>query len=226
MFPEARIALVREKVGRFSFLLLSILLMFSLRPFLEPFVRISILSEAFFSLVMLTGIYSISYRKRDFVLLFSTGVPALLLGWAAEILRLPVAKVAASIFGALFFALALILILSYVNRQREVTRDVVMGAVCSYFLIGIVWAHVYFLLESGSPGAFSLPRGLSGDPVHFIYYSFITLTTVGYGDVLPVSNPARSLAVLEAMAGQMYLAVAMARLVAIHISQTQGVSEK
>ncbi|PKN62721.1 MAG: hypothetical protein CVU57_22965 [Deltaproteobacteria bacterium HGW-Deltaproteobacteria-15] len=226
MFPETRIVSVRDKVGRFSFFLLSILLLFALQPFLEPFVRVSILSEAFFSLVMLSGIRAISYRKRDFVLSLSTGIPALLLGWAAEILRLPVARVAASSFGALFIALALILILSHVNKQREVTRDVVMGAVCSYFLIGIVWVHLYFLLESGSPGAFSLPRGLSRDPVHFIYYSFITLTTVGYGDILPVSNPARSLAVLEAMVGQMYLAVAMARLVAIHISQTQGVSEK
>ena len=221
MFPEAHIASMRDKVGRFSFLLLSILLMFALRPFLEPFIRISLLSDLFFSLVMLSGIYAVGYKKRDYVLSFATAIPALLLSWTAELLHVPVMRLPAAIFSAVFFALALILILSHVNRQREVTRDVVMGAVCAYFLIGIVWAHVYYLLEGASPGAFSLPRNLTGDPVHFIYYSFITLTTVGYGDILPVSNPARSLAVLEAMVGQMYLAVTMARLVAVHISQTR-----
>ena len=167
MFRETPLASFQEKVGRFSFLLFSILLMFALRPFLEPFVRIGLLSDVFFSLIMLSGIQAVSYRKRDYVLSLATCIPALLLGWAAEILRAPVLKLPASIFEALFFALALILILSHVNRQREVTRDVVMGAVCAYFLIGIVWAHVYFLLERASPGAFSLPRELSQGPGAF-----------------------------------------------------------
>ena len=221
MLREARIDAVREKVGRFSFLLLSILLMFALRPFLEPFIRISLLSDLFFSLVMLSGIYAVGYKKRDYVLSFATGIPAFLLSWTAELLHVPVVRLAAGIFSALFFALALILILSHVKKQREVTRDVVMGAVCAYFLLGIIWAHIYFLLEIASPGSFSLTREFSRNPAHFIYFSFITLTTVGYGDILPVSNPARSLAVLEAMVGQMYLAVTMARLVAVHISQTR-----
>jgi hypothetical protein len=216
----ARIASMLDRMGRFSFLLFAILLMFALRPFLEPFVRIGLLSDIFFSLVMLSGIQAISYNKRDRVLSFATAIPALLLGWNAELLHVPALTLPASIFAALFFALALILILSHVNRQREVTRDVVMGAVCAYFLVGILWAYVYSFLEGASPGSFSLPKDLTGSPGHFIYYSFITLTTVGYGDVVPISNPARSLAVLEAMVGQMYLAVTMARLVAVHISQS------
>lgn len=210
---------IRDKVGRFSFLLLAILLMFALRPFLEPFVRISLLTDVFFSLVMLTGILAIGYRKRDYVLSFSTAIPALFLSWTAELFHVPAVKLPAGIFAALFFALALTLLLSHVNKQREVTRDVVMGAVCAYFLIGIIWAYIYSFLEKASPGAFSLPGGMIPSPVNFIYYSFITLTTVGYGDILPVSSPARSLAVLEALLGQMYLAVTLARLVAVQISQ-------
>jgi len=210
---------IRDKVGRFSFLLLAILLMFALRPFLEPFIHVSLLSDIFFSLVMLSGIQAIGYNKTDYVLSFATAMPALLLGWTAELFQVPAVRLPASIFAALFFALALILILSHVNRQKEVTRDVVMGAVCAYFILGILWAYAYFFLEWASPGSFSLPKDLRGNPLHFIYYSFITLTTVGYGDILPVSPPARSFAVLEAVVGQMYLAVTMARLVAVHISQ-------
>jgi hypothetical protein len=222
MCREARKASMRDRMGRFSFLLLAILLMFALRPFLEPFIHISFLTDVFFSLIMLSGILAIAYRKRDYVLSFATAIPALLLSWTAALLHVPAVKLPGGIFAALFFALALTMILSHVNKQREVTRDVVMGAVCAYFLIGIIWAYIYSFLEKASPGAFSLPGGMSPSPMNFIYYSFITLTTVGYGDILPVSSPARSLAVLEAVLGQMYLAVTMARLVALHISQAQG----
>jgi len=224
MLREARIVSVQDKVGRFSFLLIAILLVFALRPFLESFLRLSLLSDIFFSLVLLFGIRAVSHRRRDYVLSCATGIPALLLSWAAELLKTPV-MVPAAVFATLFYALTMVMILSQVNKQREITRDVVMGAVCAYFLIGILWAHIYFLLESVSPGSFSLAKELSREPAHFIYFSFITLTTVGYGDILPVSNPARSFAVLEALIGQMYLAVTMARLVAVHISQAHRQEE-
>jgi hypothetical protein len=59
------------------------------------------------------------------------------------------------------------------------------------------------------------------DPSHFIYYSFVTMSTLGYGDITPISNPARSLSLLEAVVGQLYIAILIAKLVGMHIAQAQ-----
>lgn len=73
--------------------------------------------------------------------------------------------------------------------------------------------------ETFQPGSFQMPQGTINQAT-FTYYSYVTLTTLGYGDITPISTPARSLALLEAMMGQLYLAVLIARLVGIHIAQS------
>lgn len=206
-------------IGRFSFLLVSIVLLFALRPFLEPFVSVILLKDIFLSLVLLSTIQAVSRRQRDYVLSIVTGIPALLLSWAAEFLNISALRPLASVLAAIFLFLAVGLILAHLASQKEVTRDMIMGAICAYFLLGFGWAHLFFLFESSSPGAFALPVENAGDLLNFIYYSFVTLTTLGYGDVVPISSHARSLAVLEAAMGQLYIAVTIARLVGMHISQ-------
>jgi hypothetical protein len=98
-----------------------------------------------------------------------------------------------------------------------------MGAICVYFLVGIVWALLYSTLEFFQPGSFQMPQGTVNQATSqatFTYYSYVTLTTLGYGEITPISGPARSFALLEAMMGQLYLAVLIARLVGIHIAQS------
>src|SRR5206468_6429646 len=94
------------------------------------------------------------------------------------------------------------------------------GAVTAYLLLGLTWGLAYALVERLHPGSFRSPvdtDGLAG-PV-LMFFSFITLTSVGYGDIVPLGGHARSLAILEAITGQMYLAIFMARLVGLY---TQG----
>ena len=95
----------------------------------------------------------------------------------------------------------------------------IMGAICVYFLIGLIWADVFFILETLQPGSFQIPPEQVGQAT-LDYFSYVTLTTLGYGDITPISAPARSLSLLEAMMGQLYLAVLIARLVGIHIAQS------
>ncbi len=95
----------------------------------------------------------------------------------------------------------------------------IMGAICAYFLMGLVWAFAYSTLEFFQPGSFQMPPGTVNQET-FAYYSYVTLTTLGYGEITPISAPARSFAILEAMIGQLYLAVLIARLVGIHIAQS------
>jgi Ion channel len=109
----------------------------------------------------------------------------------------------------------------------SVTRDTIAGAICVYLLLGVVWAFTFNLIEVTHPGSFLVggqPLGTSAGVrqssiPEFFYLSFITLSTVGYGDVLPATPPARMIAALEGIAGQLYLAVLIARLVGIRASR-------
>jgi hypothetical protein len=112
-----------------------------------------------------------------------------------------------------------------------VTIDTLSGALCVYLLMGIAWGSIYSLMYLQLPGAFHLPDG--GTSTHqsgiavdvpfnlMVYYSFTTLTTVGYGDVLPLTDGSRTAAMLEAVLGHFYLAVLVARLVGLHIADTR-----
>jgi Ion channel len=95
--------------------------------------------------------------------------------------------------------------------------DRVFGAVVLYLLLGILWAVAYQLVARLSPGAFAGHTDAGGELAEWAYFSFVTLTTVGYGDITPVALGARSLAILEALVGQLYPAVIIARLVSLQV---------
>jgi hypothetical protein len=142
------------------------------------------------------------------------------LKWAAHFAELPFLWTLSRVFLAIFFSISLVSLLSHIRRAKEVTPDLIMGAASTYFLLGLLWAFIFVFIETFSPGSFRL----EGSPVdmesQLIYYSFVTLTTVGYGDVTAVSMIARSYSVLEAVIGQLYLTVLVAGLVGLHISQS------
>ena len=122
-------------------------------------------------------------------------------------------------------------VLRHVLRAQTVTMDTLSAAFCVYLLVGLAWGSLDGLLFLQRPGAFRLPDGwapprASGIVVDvpfnlLVYFSFTTLTTVGYGDVLPGNGAARSAAILEAVLGHFYLAVLVARLVGLHIADAR-----
>ena len=109
--------------------------------------------------------------------------------------------------GLLSLLLLLIVVLVQTLRSGPITHHRIQGAVAAYVLLGVIWAYAYSLVALLRPGALSGPVNTTDGPRAFFYFSFVTLTTVGYGDVLPVHPAARSLAVLEAVAGPLYLAI-------------------
>lgn len=128
--------------------------------------------------------------------------------------------------GLLFFIVTGLTLLWRVLEPGEVTADRIQAAVCGYLLVGLGWGLLYSVMEHVRPGTFQDPTGgspmshavLAGSP-HLIYYSFTTLTTLGFGDVVPTTPLARSLSTLEAVTGQLYLALLVARLVGLHIAR-------
>jgi hypothetical protein len=128
---------------------------------------------------------------------------------------------------ALFFGFLIIVILGDVFRRRDITFDAVMGASCALVLLGLAFGSTYVVLEWMVPGSFSIPPlpadieqvfGPTANEFNLVYFSFVSMTTIGFGDILPVAPPAKSLAVLEGLLAQLYLATIIARLVGLEIA--------
>lgn len=210
-----------QKTGSYGLLLLSLFLMISFRPFLDGLVGAILLADIFLSCVLLSGIYALS--KQQLVLHIACVLAVLIFLFKAvyymsgnkHIFTVQI------VISMLFIAQMLIMILRHILTEKEVTGDLIMGGACAFVLLGLVWAFAYYLLEIYQPNSFKGIEERSDDMWDFFYYSFVTLTTVGYGDILAVSKQARGLTVLEAVIGQLYLAIMISRLVSLHIAEAR-----
>jgi Ion channel len=149
-------------------------------------------------------------------------VPAVVGRWAHHY-RPDLVPVAAYLgIGMVFLAFVLFHYFRYILRAPTVTFTVLCAAVSTYLMLGMFWTMGYLVLTSVHPDAFTLSAkpGSAGLVTGFdaFYFSFVTLSTVGYGDIVPVSRAARMLAVLEATTGTLFVATLIARLVAIQAS--------
>lgn len=120
------------------------------------------------------------------------------------------------------FLLATVLTLWDVLAKGPVDAEKITGALCVYLLIALLFSYGYWLCDRLLPGAFAPTSAAGEDLGRWLYFSLVTLTTLGYGDVQPVHPAARTMASMEAVIGQLYLAVLVARLVGLHISQGTG----
>ena len=227
MPKEIHIPFTRIPIGRSSLLLILILLKFILCPFLEGFIGINILMDILFSLILISGIYAISEKKLVFIMGLLIALPTFVAQWSLYFSKVPSLELVHMVFGAVFFAYVLIIMISYLFTEKNVTVEVITSAISVYFLIGLTWTFIFSLLEILHPGSFVLSsQNQIKDMDQLFYYSFVTLTTIGYGDITALTKPAGSLSVLEAMMGQIYLAVLVARLVGMYIFQSAKMESK
>lgn len=125
----------------------------------------------------------------------------------------------------LYAYLASLILNDIIFKQKKVTVDMIAGAVCVYILIGILFAHIYILIQYLEPESFAgvkfINEGSPADSIPgFLYFSFVTLTTLGYGDISPNTIEAGSFVYMETIIGQVYMTVLVARLVGMHIAQS------
>jgi len=123
--------------------------------------------------------------------------------------------IANSVVLALFFGLVCASLFAYLGRKGEITERI-YASVSLYLLLGFTWYALYSVINTASPGSFTdagVPVPIRATGSTFLYFSFVTLTTLGYGDILPVRPTARMAASLEAAAGVLYIAITVARLV-------------
>jgi len=204
---------------RFMFMLVSLLLLLCVSPFLEQLGGVHFFLNISYSIVLVSALFAISHKKWVAVLSTALAVPMFLTAWLPYEFRGK--EPLAMITSILFFTLVVVVIVRHVFRTRVVDREIIFGAMIVYMGMGMIWSYFYQILEYSVPGSFTLPAtSLAGLRNTFYYFSFTTLTTLGYGDITPLTEQARGLAIVEAILGQIYLTVLVARLVGMHISQS------
>jgi len=208
------------KQPKFSYLLGALLMMALLNPLMEEFqfLRAQLVLNASFSILVVTGLYAVGAKKRRFYLAAALAIATCIAAWYDESHQTARSEVILQTCVVVFLLILLITILQRVLLNEKVTSQKIYGALCAYLIFGYVWASLYTLTDYLHPGSFN--NYLHGYR-DLVYYSLITLATVGYGDITPVSPVARSLAVLEAITGQFYLAVMIARLVGLEIVHSE-----
>lgn len=205
---------------RFLFLLISIFTMLVVGSFIQDYARLRYLFDLVISVIFLTAMYAIVEKKRQMIITAGLAIPMLVSLWLKYFVEHRALWVIGEICGVLFFAYAIFNIFKYMLRQKEVSQEMIFAALVIYMLMAFMWARVYLLLEVFEPGSFSMPEGhLISDRVIFLYYSFVTITTLGYGDISPLTDKAGGLAIIEAISGQIYLVVLVAWLVGMHVSK-------
>ena len=206
--------------SRFLSLLVLILLTIVLTPFLDDFIETRILMDILLTTIFLAIIFAIMSKRTHVIIASFLVLPLIASTWSFYFYDSTKISMLTRIFGVLFFGYAVVLILKEVLRETEVTRETIFAAVVAYLLIALMWAFLYMLLELAIPGSFSFPdAGVRNETVRFQYLSFITITTLGYGDITPVTNKASALTILEAVIGQIYMVVLVAWLVGMHVSR-------
>lgn len=212
---------------RFAVVLVASLLLAVAQPLTSGLVDQQGSFDVFFSLLIGAVLLLVFEEREHRRIAFSLGLAAFLAIWLSHALGGQAGRlllVGAHVVAAGFFAFALYGILRAIFA-KEVSGDAIFGAVCGYLLLGIIWSLMYSAVETAWPGSFRLPAFGGSDVVTapdrgtLSYYSFITLATVGYGDVTPITPLARTLAWIEAVAGQFYLAVLVAGLVGFKVTQ-------
>jgi hypothetical protein len=206
------------KGGIYHVLLASFLLLIAVQPFAA--VAGGVLVRLGLAGLLLASIAAVASRRRLLIIGLVLAVPAVGLLFVPG--RVP--TVAGGFFVIMTLVFICFVILRRIFKHPVVTSATVSASLVIYLALGVVWAQAYRLVEHFHPGSFT---GLSGTGVvevqrDLFYYSYVTLATLGYGDINPVGPEARSLAITEALVGQLYLVVLVASLVGMHLSQRQS----
>lgn len=194
---------------RFLIYLISIILLLIAFALADQLRRGGVLLTLAFTLVILSGLHAMQRDRGLLALALIVGIPAILARWIIRGTGIASPEAYGLLFAMLFFALLCLFLLSSVLVTTRITRDTIFGAIGVYFTMGVTWSLSYQLAETLVPGAISGAH----TEMSYLYFSFVTLATLGYGDITPLIPLTQLMATFEAVTGQLYLAVLIARLV-------------
>lgn len=212
--------------SKFFYLFLSLIVYFVATSLLAGNIYHDFLFNTMFSFLIIFCVYLISQKPYMRAIMIMLALLILITHWTLVLhLYNHRLHIVANILTIIFLVFVSYAMLTVVTQHRQITADSLFGAICGYFFVGFTWTFLYILIALYDSSAFN--DHLRVDAIHqniqhFYYFSFSTMTTLGYGDILPLSNFARACAWLEAVIGQIYLAVWISQLVGLRIAQRNG----
>ena len=216
------------KLGRWRFssieLLIALALIFVATPFVQAMEHGQAIESVLMTVMLVSAVLAIGGRRRVLLVTAMLAAPAIFMRWFHHFRPDLVPLQAHYVTAVIFLGFVILNLLRFVLRTPRVDAEVLCASISAYLLLGLLWTLGY-LIEAGiNPGAFILntsgPTGGQMDSFNAFYFSFVTLSTVGYGDITPVSRVARMLAITESMTGLLYVAVLIARLVSVYSAQS------
>ena len=171
-----------------------------------------------FSAIFIVAVYAI--KKKNNLYFYLSGI-AIILEWVSDFYNLEAIHLLAAVFGLLFFILAIVRMMIRIARSKKVGSLEFLEAINVYFLLGILGSILFGVINNLSAGAFHFPEGMVATRADFIYYSFVTISTLGYGDIIPVSSMAKNMSIMLSISGQLYLAMIVAMLVGKYLTKSK-----
>ncbi len=235
IFAMAEAVLAIWRRHRYALLLGSLLLLMLSTPGVHT-LRVPGLARmamtGLFVIMLLSAAVTVCDGRISALIALGLAVPALVFSALKLLTDWPPVVVLGDLFDIAFMGFTVTIALRFLFRADRVTHGTIWASLCVYLLMGIVWADIYSMVYYLNEDAFTFSFGAEDDKegmdlgaqqsVVPLYYSFVTMTTLGYGDISPRSPTARLCSSLQAVMGQLYLAVLVARLVGLQIAQSRG----
>jgi len=215
---------------RFFYLFLALLVPYLLHPLAKTEVLGISLLDLAFSLILFVGIFAVSEKRHVAMSALALVLLTQALTWATHYFPLKPLIFLGLCFNCIYLIYTAILLFDFVIRQHTVTVNTIFASLCIYLLFGLLWAFIYSIIQFTNPESFYINFHYFGEEkvgrhifqhlYYFMYFSFTTLTTLDFGDIIPTASWSRVFTSLEAIVGQLYLVVIVSHLVGLHISQT------
>lgn len=208
------------KRPQFRGLLFFLLLYVMGSPFLEPYPSLAVLAHISLSMVLFAAVYAVNKQRHQRSVAIVLLMPLMALYWLGIYDIISFSRFGANLLFAVFYGLLVYFFIVQITHANRVSTNVLFATFSLYLIIGLFWGSLYTLLNELSPGAYSgdLLENTQNTFHVFNYFSFVTLTTLGYGDITPQTAGAASLCQMEAIVGQFFTAVVVAWLVGMHVS--------
>ncbi len=199
-------------------------------PFDELFRDGDLVEAARLTVILVSALGAMGGSRRQVAWGLMLVLPALAGKWLNHLhpaLLPPAVYLAPSL---LFILVVIRHLLRFILRAPHIDSEVLCAGMATYLMLGLLWAFAYILIARLNPAAFAFTAGPAASQsmkgLNALYYSFITLSTVGYGDIVPVSGVARMLAMMEAITGTLYVATLIARLVSLYSSRPDPANQR